>query len=122
MEPRIETTPPELLKRFARGPQGAIVKRPFRREVWGTAFVAQKCRLVLDGPDADGNTSYACKVADFSEGGYGVVCKAAETTPKLFQTGMEMTLEGWGGVRTRVEVRWIKKERMGLKTFRTAVR
>jgi hypothetical protein len=122
MQLKMDVTPPELLKRYARGPQGKVVNRPHRREVWGIAFVAQKCRLLLDQPDADGNESYPCKIADVSDGGYCVVCKAAETSPTMFRAGMTLTLEAWEGVRVRVEVRWIKKGRLGLKSFRMAVR
>jgi hypothetical protein len=101
--PEIETTPGTVLWRFRRGPQGIVVKRPHRREVWGTAYIAQRCRLIPDRPDA-GDESYPCKIADVSTGGFCVVCNAAETSPRLFRAGAEMTANGFasksGGTRT----------------------
>jgi hypothetical protein len=103
--------------RFKAVRPGTIVNRPFRREVWGTAYAAQRCRLILDEPDIEGNESYSCKIADHSEGGFCVVCPAAEKAPDLFGVGVEMTLEAWDGKLLRVEIRWISNGRVGLKRY-----
>jgi hypothetical protein len=92
-----------------------IVRRPYRRPITGFAFTMQKCRLVLDMPDATGNRSYPCQIADLSDRGFGVVCPAAEKMLEVFHTGAKLTLEAWDGKKLRVEVRWVEKERMGLR-------
>jgi hypothetical protein len=117
MTQKTEKRPGTDCWRFAPIGGDRIVKRPHRREVWGIAYVAQKCRLVPDRPDPAGNASYACKIANVSEGGFGIVCRKAGATPDLFQTGSEMTLEAWDGKRLRVEIRWVNKDRMGVKCF-----
>ncbi len=99
-----------------------VISRPFRRRVTGVAYTAQKSRLIPDRPDAEGNDSYPCKIADVSVDGFGVVCRAASINPTLFETGSEMTLEGSDGKRVRVQIRWAKKDRLGLKVLRPTPR
>jgi hypothetical protein len=95
-----------------------IVNRPSRRAISGPAFTAQRSHLVPDEPDVDGNKSYFCKVADVSDSGFGVVCRTAGINPSLFKTGNQMTLEASDGKRVRVQIRWIKNGRLGLKVLR----
>jgi hypothetical protein len=92
-----------------------VVHRPSRRPISGVVFHAQKSRLILDAPDTDGNESYPCRVADMSDGGFGVVCSAADKVPEVFQPGAQMTLEAWDSKQSRVEIRWIKNGRLGLR-------
>jgi len=105
------------LRRVVAVEDGVVVNRPARQSIGGVAFIAQRCRLILDEPDAAGNQSYACKIADASDTGLGVVCRVAEQTPGLFQLGAQMTLEAVDGKRVRVEIRWIKGSRLGLQRF-----
>jgi hypothetical protein len=115
MTMKTEKRPAVGLQRVVTSDGGVVVNRPYRRPISGVAYHAQKCRLVLDMPDAAGNESYPCKIANVSDCGFGVVCRAAETTPDVFQPGAHMTLEAWDGKRSRVEIRWINKARLGLK-------
>ena len=98
-----------------------VFTRSMRRPISGVLYNAQKCRLVPDSPDAAGNQSYTCKIADVSETGFGVVCRSAEKSPELFPSGAQMTLEANDGKRLRVEVRWIRNGRLGLKRLRLNV-
>jgi hypothetical protein len=91
------------------------VNRSPRRQIAGIAYNAQKTRLALDEPDASGHESYPCKIADVSDDGFGVVCPAANTVSDLFALGAQMTLETSDGKRSRVEIRWIRNGRLGLR-------
>ena len=81
------------------------------------AYNAQRSRLVPDAPDAEGNANYPCKIANVSDGGFGVVCRAAEKSPDLFQTDALMMLESGDGTRIRVQIQWVSHGRIGLKRF-----
>jgi hypothetical protein len=99
-----------------------VVNRSARRPIQGIAFNAQKSHLVRDEPDSAGNERYRCKIADVSDGGFGVVCRTAATNPELFQAGEQMTLQGADGKRVRVQIRWIKNGRLGLRILGPALR
>ncbi len=103
------------MRRFAAVEGDMIVNRPPRRAITGSEFETQYCRLLLDGPDAAGNEGYACKIADVSDEGFGIVYGAAKTNPHPFNAGSRLTLEHSDGERVRVEVRWIKPGRLGLR-------
>ena len=92
-----------------------IINRPTRRAITGVAYNAQKCRLLPDTPDAAGNASFPCRIADVSDAGLGVVCRAVEQAPDLFPLGARMVLEASDGTRSRWEIRWIRHGRIGLK-------
>jgi hypothetical protein len=104
MAPKMDMRPGTALRRFAAVEGDMIVNRPPRRSITGIEFHTQICRLLLDEPDAKGNDTYACKIADVSDGGFGVVCGAAD------------------GDRLRVEVRWIKNGRLGLRRLAVSTR
>ncbi len=103
------------LRRFAAVQGDMIVNRPPRRAITGIEFHTQICRLLLDEPDAAANDSYPCKIADVSDEGFGVVCGAANTLSHAFRPGSQVTLQESDGERLRVEIRWIKNGRLGLK-------
>jgi hypothetical protein len=111
MEKRLSPT----LRRFAAVEGEMIVNRPPRRSITGVEFHTQICRLLLDEPDAMGNEAYPCKIADVSDAGFGVVCGAAEKVTHPFRAGGQLTLQESDGDRMRVEVRWIKNGRLGLR-------
>ena len=92
-----------------------VLARSARRPIVGVAYVAQKCRLVPDEPDVEGNESYACKISDVSDTGFGVVCRIAEKFPALFAAGSQMTLEAGDGTRVRVQIQWTRDGRVGLR-------
>ena len=96
-----------------------VLARAARRPIVGVAYVAQKCRLVPDEPDVEGNESYACfcgcKISDVSDTGFGVVCRIAEKFPALFAAGSQMTLEAGDGTRVRVQIQWTRDGRVGLR-------
>ena len=103
------------LRRFAAVEGEMIVNRPPRRSITGMDFHTQVCRLLLDEPDASGHEIYPCKIADVSDAGFGVVCGAAEKITHPFRAGTQLTLQESDGDRMRVEVRWIKNGRLGLR-------
>jgi hypothetical protein len=107
-------------RQFGAARRDVVINRPYRRRITGVAYTAQRSRLVLDMPDAAGNDSYPCKIADVSVGGFGVVCQAAQQAMDVFQSGALMTLEAWDGMRARVEVRWANNDRLGLKRSASA--
>jgi hypothetical protein len=86
-----------------------------RRLNSGVALMAQRFRLILDKADAAGHAHYPCKILDASAQGFGVICSAVELAPDLFQVGAQMTLEAADRKRLRVEIRWINKDRLGVK-------
>ncbi len=92
-----------------------VVNRAVRRRISGVVYLAQKSRLVLDAPDAAGQVSYPCRVCDFSKGGFGVILPALSKPQDALKPGDRLTLEAWNGQSSRVEIRWIKKDRIGLK-------
>jgi len=102
-------------KRFVPMDGEMIVSRPPRRAITGIEFHTQTCRLLLDEPDAAANDSYPCKIADVSDEGFGVVCGAVNTVTNPFRPGSQLTLQESHGERLRVEVRWIKNGRLGLR-------
>jgi hypothetical protein len=108
------------LRRIVEIHDDMIVNRPVRRAISGVAYNAQRSYLVPDEPDAEGNKSYFCKIADTSVGGFGVACRAASTHPELFKSGTQMTLEGMDGKRVRVQIRWVKNGRLGLRLVQPA--
>jgi hypothetical protein len=110
-----EKRPGNGLQRIVTIGKDDVINRPSRRLISGVAYNAQKCRLIPDTPDAAGNASYICKIADVSDAGYGVVCRAAADTPEHFQLGTKMTLEAGDGKQSRVEICWVKNVRLGLK-------
>jgi hypothetical protein len=103
------------LRRFAAVEGDMIVNRPPRRPITGIEFDTQFCRLLLDEPDASGNEAYACKIADVSDEGFGIVFGVGKTNPLPFNAGSRLTLEHSDGERVRVEVRWIKGGRLGVR-------
>jgi hypothetical protein len=103
------------LRRFAAVEGDLIVNRPPRRVITGIAFDTQFCRLLLDEPDPAGNDAYACKITDVSDDGFGILCGAARTVPHPFNAGSRLTLQDPDGERVRVEVRWTKGARLGLR-------
>jgi hypothetical protein len=112
---KMEKRPGTTLRRFAAVEGEMIVNRPPRRSITGVEFHTQICCLLLDEPDAAGNEAYACKIADVSDGGFGVVCAAAEKIAHPFRAGSQLTLQEADGDRLRVEVRWVKNGRVGLR-------
>jgi hypothetical protein len=120
--PRTEKRPGTALRRFAAVEGEMIVNRPPRRSITGIEFHTQICRMLLDEPDVMGNEVYPCKIADVSDGGFGVVCGAAEKIPHPFKPGAQLTLQESDGDRLRVEVRWIKNGRLGLRRLTTRAR
>jgi hypothetical protein len=40
--------------------------------------------------------------------------------PELFKSGTQMTLEGMDGKRVRVQIRWVKNGRLGLRLVQPA--
>jgi hypothetical protein len=122
MAPKMDMRPGTALRRFAAVEGDMIVNRPPRRSITGIEFHTQICRLLLDEPDAKGNDTYACKIADVSDGGFGVVCGAAEKVPHPFKPGAQLTLQESDGDRLRVEVRWIKNGRLGLRRLAVSTR
>jgi hypothetical protein len=106
------------LMRVVRSDGDMVVNRATRRPLSGAAFQAERSHLVPDAPDVEGNKSYFCKVADVSDTGFGVVCRTASVNPTLFKAGNQMTLEGSDGKRVRVQIRWIKNGRLGLRILR----
>ena len=115
MAQKIDKTPGPALRRFAAVEGEMIVNRPPRRRITGIEFHTQISRLLLDEPDATGHDVYPCKIADVSDSGFGVVCGAAERISHPFKPGSQLTLQESAGERLRVEVRWIKNGRLGLR-------
>jgi hypothetical protein len=103
------------LRRFAAVEGDMIVSRPPRRPITGVEFDTQFCRLILDEPDPSGNEAYACKISDVSDEGFGIVYGVGKTNPLPFNAGSRLTLEHSDGERVRVEVRWMKSGRLGLR-------
>jgi hypothetical protein len=103
------------LRRFAAVEGDLIVNRPPRRAITGVEFNNQFCRLLLDEPDSSGNDAYACKITDVSDEGFGIMCGAARTIPHPFNAGARLTLQESDGELVRVEVRWIKGGRLGVR-------
>ena len=110
-------TPCPGLQPLLSGGLDMVAYRPSRRPITGVAYNAQRSRLVPDAPDAEGNANYPCKIANVSDGGFGVVCRAAEKSPDLFQTDALMMLESGDGTRIRVQIQWVSHGRIGLKRF-----
>ncbi|WP_419758537.1 hypothetical protein [Acidisoma sp.] len=115
MAEKIEKKTGNGLRRFAAVEGDMIVNRPPRRSITGIEFANQISRMLLDQPDATGNHIYPCKIANVSDEGFGVVCGAARTIPHPFHTGGQLTLQESDGERVRVEIRWIKSDRLGLR-------
>ena len=92
-----------------------IVERALRRPITGIEYYTQTCRLLPDEPDTKAGDGYACKIADVSEGGFGVVCGASRAIFHPFKPGTQLTLQKSDGERSRVEVRWVRKSRLGLR-------
>ena len=92
-----------------------IINRPPRRSITGVVLSAQRSHLVPDEPDSEGRKSYFCKITDMSDGGFCVLCRMASEDPRLFKPGVQMILEGPGDKRRRVQIRWLKDGRIGLK-------
>jgi hypothetical protein len=115
MAQKNEHKPTMGLRRFAAVEGDMIINRPPRRSITGIEFHMQSCRLLLDEPDAAGHEAYPCKIADVSDAGFGVVCAAAEKISHPFKPGAQLTLQEADGERLRVEVRWIKNGRLGLR-------
>ncbi len=103
------------LRRFAAVAGDIIVSRPPRRPAKEIAFHTTICRLLPDEQDAAGNQGYACKVANVSDEGFCVVCDETKLVSHPFKPGAKMTLEQADGKQSRVEVRWIKHGRLGLR-------
>ncbi len=103
------------LRRFAAVEGDMIINRPPRRPVTDMEFHTQICRLLLDEMDATANDSYPCKVANVSDEGFGIVCDATKHISHPFKPGAQLTLEEYDGKRSRVEVRWIRNGRLGLR-------
>jgi hypothetical protein len=103
------------LRRFAAVAGDIIVNRPPRRPAKEIAFHTTICRLLPDESGATANQGYACKVANVSDEGFCVVCEETKLMSHPFKPGAQMTLEESDGKRSRVEVRWIKNGRLGLR-------
>jgi hypothetical protein len=103
------------LRRFAAVEGDLIVNRPPRRVVTGIEFHTQECRLVLDAPDAAGAEAYPCRISDVSDEGFGVLCRAVQKLSHPLRPGAQSTLQNADGERVRVEIRWIKNGRLGLR-------
>jgi hypothetical protein len=103
------------LRRFVAVEGDYIVNRPPRRSITGIEFHTQECLLLLDEPDATGNERFPCKVADISDEGFGVVCRAAEKIPHPFKPGARLTLQESAGERSGWENRWKKNGRLGMR-------
>ena len=115
MAEKIENKIGHALRRYAAVQGGMIVNRPPRRSITGIEFTNQVSRLLLDEPDATGNDVYPCQIANVSDAGFGVVCSAARSIPHPFHAGGLLTLHDTEGERVRVEIRWIKNDRLGLR-------
>jgi hypothetical protein len=103
------------LRRFAAVAGDIIVSRPPRWPAKDIAFHTTMSRLLLDEKGTTPNQGYACKVANFSDEGFCVVCDETKLMSHPFKPGAFMTLEESDGKRSRVEVRWVKSGRLGLR-------
>ncbi len=103
------------LRRFAAVEGDLIVNRPPRRPITGVAFDTQFCRLLLDVRHPSGQDAFPCRITDVSDAGFGIQCGAATMVPRPFNAGSRLTLHKPNGERVRVEVRWIKGVRLGLR-------
>ena len=93
--------------------QGPPARSP-RRLVTGVALTAQKSRLIFTLPEGV-VLAFQCRVIDVANGGYGIRLLGTEVLPPDCQTGTLAVLEQADKSLTPVELRWIAREKIGLK-------
>jgi hypothetical protein len=115
MAEKIENRTSLGLRRLAAVVGDIIISRPPRWPAKDIAFHTTMSRLLLDDKGATPNQGYACKMANVSDEGFCVVCDETKLMSHPFKPGAQMTLEESDGKQSRVEVRWIKNGRLGLR-------
>jgi hypothetical protein len=104
------------------GQERAEQRRAPRVDVTGLDRLAQRTHLIAMGEDGQ-RRAHRCRIVEASEAGYRVVLISALQTAGLhFGLGDELRLEHIDGWQREVQVRWVRRNMMGLLILRSITR